>query len=63
MKKITKMNTNLKVFIHSKGYSDNDFRLGAIEIYKANTLKEMRALGCDPEYPYVIKIPIVTKSN
>lgn len=56
MKKITKMNTKIKVFIHSKGYSDNDFRFGAIEIYKAQTLKEMREYKCEPEYPYIIKV-------
>lgn len=63
MKKITKMNTKIKVFLHSKGYTDNDFRFGTIEILKAQTLKEMRELGCEPEYPYVIKNPIVTESN
>lgn len=63
MKKITKMNTKLKVFIHSKGYSDNDFRFGVIEIFKAQTLKEMCEYKCKPEYPYVIKRSIVTESN
>lgn len=49
------MNTKLKVFLHSKGYSDNDFRFGVIEIFKAQTLKEMRKMGCEPEHPYIIK--------
>lgn len=62
MKQITKMNTKLKIFIHSKGFSDSDFRFGNIRVFRCTTLKEMREYGCEPDYPYVID-PIVTKSN
>lgn len=57
------MSLKVRRFLHLRGYTDNDFRFGIIEIYKAQTLKEMRKMGCEPEHPYVIKIPIVTESN
>lgn len=63
MKKIGKMNARIRLFLHSKGYTDNDFRFGVIEVFKAETLKEVRELGCGQEYPYVIKDTIVIKNN
>lgn len=57
------MSIRIRLFLHSEGYTDNDFRFGVIEIFKAETLKEMRELGCNQEYPYTIKKTMVTKSN